>query len=59
MPKRWKITRGGSWTWVFEEYGNGTSKVIARADMSWDSKQKVRDEIDDMRRTDEIEEEPD
>ena len=59
MPKRWKITRGGSWTWQYVETGEGAPKVLAQSSESWETKDKVRAEIDEMKRNDDLEEDED
>jgi hypothetical protein len=59
MPKRWKIAKGGSWTWQYVETGNGPPKVLARSSESWETKDDVRAEIDEMKRNDDVEEDDD
>lgn len=55
MPKRWKIIRGGSFTWQYVETGGGSPKVLAQSNESWETKKEVRKEIEDMRKNNDIE----
>lgn len=59
MPKRWKIAKGGSWTWQYVETDNGSPRVLAQSSESWETKESVRAEIDEMKRNDDVEEEDD
>ncbi len=59
MPKRWRITRGGSWTWQYVETGGGPPRVLAQSTESWESKDKVRAEIEEMKKNNDIEEDED
>jgi hypothetical protein len=59
MPKRWRIAKGDSWTWQYVESGKGPPRVLAQSSESWNSKDEVRAEIDEMKRNDDIEEDED
>jgi hypothetical protein len=54
MPKRWKVVGGGSYTWQYVD--TATGKVLARSNETWENRREVRDEIQDMKRNDDIEE---
>jgi hypothetical protein len=57
MPKRWRVVSGASYTWQYVDTDNG--KVLARTSESWESRRAVREEIQDMKRNDDIEEDED
>jgi hypothetical protein len=57
VPKRWRVVAGGSYTWQYVD--TDTGKVLARSNESWQSRREVREEIQDMKRNDEIEEDED
>jgi hypothetical protein len=57
MPKRWKVVRGGSFTWQYVD--TDTGDVLAQSKERWDSRREVREEIDDMKRNDDVEEDED
>jgi hypothetical protein len=57
MPKRWKIVAGGSFTWQYID--RDTKKVLAESKERWDSRREVREEIDDMKRNDDLEDDED
>jgi hypothetical protein len=57
MPKRWRVVAGGSYTWQYVD--TDTGKVLARSNESWQSRRQVREEIQDMKRNDDIEEDED
>ncbi|MGH2675211.1 MAG: hypothetical protein ACRDKA_13685 [Actinomycetota bacterium] len=54
MPKRWKIVKGGSYTWQYvDEDGQGNVReVLAESRKSWDEEDDVDKEIDAMRKAD-------
>jgi hypothetical protein len=57
MPKRWKIVAGGSFTWQYID--TDTKEVLAESKERWDSRREVREEIDDMKRNDDLEDDED
>lgn len=59
MPKRWRIAKGGSWTWQYVDTDARPPRVLAQSNESWDTKNQVRDEIDEMKRNDDLEEDED
>lgn len=59
MPKRWKVVPGGSYTWQYIDTDERPPKVLAQSNESWETKGEVRDEIDEMKRNNDIEDEDD
>lgn len=57
MPKRWRIARGGSWTWQYIDTDQDPPTVLAQSMETWERKREVRAEIEEMKRNDDIEEE--
>ena len=59
MPKRWRIAKGGSWTWQYVDTDASPRRILAQSNESWETKGEVRAEIDEMKRNDDLEEDED
>jgi hypothetical protein len=57
MPKRWRVVAGGSFSWVYVDTDSG--RVLAKSNERWQSRREVRDEIRDMKRNDDVEDDED
>jgi hypothetical protein len=57
MPKRWRVVAGGSFTWQYVD--TKTGEVVARSHESWETRPEVHQEIRDMKRNDDIEDDED
>jgi hypothetical protein len=50
MPKRWRVVRGGSWTW--EYYDTQTGEVFDRSGRTWERRRKAREAVQEMKDAD-------
>lgn len=52
MPKRYRIVQAESFTWRYVDTDERPPKVLARSHETWETRQEVRDAIDEMKGAD-------
>lgn len=57
MPKRYKVFRGSSWTWIYEDTDFKPPALLAESKERWETKKEAKDAISEMKKAPVVEEE--